>query len=147
MRQNRSKSSSWRCGVGARRLWGCGMDCEAEHTSGIGQFILLSLDAILEVLGFTARLLDARLHSLGRDIVLALRIHGDGPRGCGGLGWERASGRGPGRKSWAERRENGPTTGESRNKKKSVASFLSCRRRDREGRRERGVGRRQWELR
>lgn len=49
-------------------------------TSGVGQFILLSLDPILQVLSLASRLLDARLHGLGRHIVRPLRVHGAG--GC-----------------------------------------------------------------
>lgn len=48
------------------------------HTSSIGQFILLSLDLVLERLGFATRELNARLHGLWRHIVLILRrIHRD----------------------------------------------------------------------
>ncbi len=38
-------------------------------TSSIGQFILLALYSILEVFGFAAGLLDARLHLVGGDVV------------------------------------------------------------------------------
>lgn len=48
-----------------------------KPTCGIGQLILLPLDPILESLGLATRLLDARLHRLGRHIV-GLRIHGGG---------------------------------------------------------------------
>ena len=42
---------------------------DRELTSAIGQFILLALYSFLQDLGFTAGLLDARLHLVGGDVV------------------------------------------------------------------------------
>jgi hypothetical protein len=48
---------------------------DGELTGCVGQFILLPLNSVLQVLGFASRLLNARLHRLGRHIT-GPRIHG-----------------------------------------------------------------------
>lgn len=47
----------------------------ARLTRGIGELVLLPLDTVLQAFCFAARLLDARLHCLGRDVVRSLRVH------------------------------------------------------------------------
>jgi hypothetical protein len=49
------------------------------RTSCVGKVILLPINSVLQSFGFATSLLDSRLHSLGGDIVVALRIHRDRP--------------------------------------------------------------------
>lgn len=65
--------------ISSARSVGSWLGNREARTSCVGKVILLPLNSVLQSFGFATSLLNSRLHSLGGDIIVALRIHRDRP--------------------------------------------------------------------